>query len=135
MSSVVFPFEKSFSKIFGPIYRPIIAVDFWSRRLREWQEVIAIVDTGADYTLLPRFYADDFGINIKTECRRKTTKGIGGKETVFLYSKMRTHFLGEKWTIPVGFINRDDLPAVLGWKKFLEKFKVTFHHNQTRFEW
>lgn len=100
---------KSFlPKIFGFVYRPIAAVNFWSRRLKEWQEVIAIVDTGADYTLLPKFYAFDFGVNLKTECKRKTTKGVGGKELVFLYPRMKAYFLGRTMTVPVGFINRDD---------------------------
>lgn len=48
MRSVVFPFEKVSSKIFGSLYRPIAVVNSWSRRLREWREVIAIVDTGAE---------------------------------------------------------------------------------------
>lgn len=135
MTSVVFPFEKVPSKIFGKIYRPIAFVNFWSYRLKEWREVIAIIDSGADYTLLPRFYADDFGINVKTDCRRKTTKGVGGEETVFLYPRMKISFLGLGFMIPVGFINRDDIPPLLGRHRFLEKFKVTFHRHQTRFEY
>lgn len=132
--NAVFPFEKVPSKIFGKIYRPIALVNFWCRRLKEWCEIVAIVDSGADYTLLPKFYADDFGINLKKECQRKTTKGIGGEEIVFLYSKMKISFLGQHLSIPVGFINRNDIPPLLGRHKFLERFKVTFDHHQTRFE-
>lgn len=135
MSRAVFPFEKVPSKIFGVVYRPIAAANFWSRRLKEWQGVVAIVDSGADYSLLPRFYADDFGIDVKTECLHKTTKGIGGEELVFLYPRMKVSFLGQEFTAPVGFINCDDLPPVLGRLKFLDKFKVTFHRHQTYFEW
>lgn len=134
MSAIVFPFEKVPSKIFGAIYRPMAVLDFWSYRLKEWCEIVAIVDTGADYTLLPRFYADDFGINVKTQCRSKTTKGIGGEERVFLYSRMKARFLGKELMIPVGFVDRNDLPPILGRHKFLEKFKVTFHRRQTHFE-
>lgn len=134
MSGASFPFERSPSRIFGWVWRPIAAVNFWSHRLKEWQEVIGIVDTGADYTLLPRFYADDFGIDVKADCRRQITNGIGGKETVFIHPEMRVHFLGKKFKIPVGFIDRDDLPPVLGWKKFLEKFKITLHRQKVRFE-
>lgn len=61
MSLTRFPFEKVPSRIFGYIYRPIAVVSFWSERLKEWTEVIAIVDSGADYTLLPKFYAEDCG--------------------------------------------------------------------------
>jgi predicted aspartyl protease len=134
MSGVVFPFERVPSKIFGKIFRPMAFVDFWSYRFKEWCEIAAIADTGADYTLLPRFYADDFGVNLKTQCRRKMTKGIGGGEWVFLYPKMKILFSGKRMVIPVGFVNRNDLPPILGRHKFLEKFKVTFYRHQTRFE-
>lgn len=134
MSGVVFPFEKAASKIFGKIHRPVALVDFWSYRLKEWCEIAAIVDTGADYTLLPRFYADDFGINLKKDCGRKTTKGIGGEEVVFIYRRMKVSFLGKIHSIPVGFLNRNDLPPVLGRHRFLEKFKLTFHRHFTHFE-
>lgn len=134
MSAALFPFERLPSKLFGTIYRPIAAVNFWSRRLKEWREVIALVDSGADYTLLPKFYADDLGVDLRRECLKKTTRGVGGEETVFLYPKMKVSFLGQKLMIPVGFIARDDLPPLLGRHKFLERFKVTFHRHQTRFE-
>ncbi len=132
--SLAFPFEKVHSRIFGTIYRPVAIVSFWSSRLREWREIIGIVDTGADYTLLPKFYADDFGINLKKDCLLKSTKGIGGDERVFLYLKMRISFLGKMLKIPVGFLNRDDIPPLFGRHKFLDRFKVTFSHYQTQFE-
>ena len=134
MNPVVFPFERAPSKIFGSIYRPVAAVNFWSLRLREWCEVIGIVDTGADYVLLPKFYADDFGIRLKRDCKRKTTKGVGGEEGVFLCPKMRVSFLGEAFVIPVGFLNRDDIPPLLGRHKFLDRFRVSFHRHKTYFE-
>jgi hypothetical protein len=134
MSAVVFPFEKVPSKIFRTIYRPIAIAEFWSYRLHEWQEVIGIIDTGADYTLLPKFYADDFGVNLKKDCLPKLTKGVGGDELVFLCSRMKVRFLGQVFKIPVAFLNRDDIPPLYGRHKFLNKFKLTFYRYQARFE-
>lgn len=37
-----------------------------------------IVDTGADYTLLPRFMAEKLGINLEKDCKDFTTFGVGG---------------------------------------------------------
>ena len=134
MRSVVFPYEKFPSRIFGAIYRPVVAVNFWCRRLGEWREVIAIADTGADYSVLPRFYAYDLGIDLKKECSKKRTKGIGGEEHIHIYQKMKVSFLNEVFTMPVGFVSHDDLPPIVGHKRFLEKFKITLHRRQIRFE-
>ncbi|OGX06481.1 MAG: hypothetical protein A3G87_07740 [Omnitrophica bacterium RIFCSPLOWO2_12_FULL_50_11] len=131
---IVYPFEPVPSRIFGRLYRPIAAIHFWSLRLREWQEVFAVVDTGADYTLLPRFYADDLGIDIKKKCRRMKAKGIGGTADVFLYSKMKVSFLGKLLTVPVGFSAQNDIPPLLGRHKFLERFKITLDRRRISFE-
>ena len=131
---IVYPFEPVPSKIFGRLYRPVAAVHFWSLRLREWQEVFAVVDTGADYTLLPRFYADDFGINVRKNCRRMKAKGIGGTAEVFLYPKMKASFLGKHLTFPVGFSAQNDIPPLLGWHKFLERFKIVLDRRHISFE-
>ena len=128
-----FSFDKSSSEIFGYVYRPIANVNFWSRNIKSWVEVIMIVDTGADYTLLPRFCAMDLGINLKKECRIYWTGGIGGREKVYLFREMRVK-LG-KWerNIPVGFIDRDNIPPLLGRQEFLETFEVTLIKHSTTF--
>ena len=43
-------------------------------------DVVALVDTGADYTLLPQMYAKVLGIDLKREGRGFATQGIGGSE-------------------------------------------------------
>ena len=134
VSSVAFPFEKVPSEIFGRLYRPIARASFWSSRLKEWWEVVGIVDSGADYTLLPLFYADQLGVNLKKDCSLKTARGVGGEERVFLCPKLRVSFLGERLMIPVGFLNQNNFPPLLGRYQFLDKFKVTFYRHQTYFE-
>ena len=42
-----------------------------------------IVDTGADYTLLPRFLAPVLGIDLNKDCQKLKTSGVGGEERVF----------------------------------------------------
>jgi hypothetical protein len=92
-----------------------------------------IVDSGADYTILPRFYAIDLGIDLKQDCLSYQTFGIGGSEKVYLLKNTKIR-LG-KWErfIPVGFIDRDDIPPLLGRQEFLETFKVTLASHSTMF--
>lgn len=133
MATLKFAFDKSPSEIFGYVHRPIARVDFWSRKLNGWIRVIMIVDTGADYTLLPRFYAQDLGIDLRRECKTHWTGGIGGREKVYLFREMKVR-LG-KWerTIPLGFLDRDNIPPLLGREDFLETFKITLANHYTSF--
>ena len=85
--NLAFPFRKEKSTIFGSIYRPIAQVSFWSQRYKVWEEITVIVDTGADYTLLPNYLADMFGIDLETEAQPFSTQGVGGKETVYIVPK------------------------------------------------
>ncbi len=54
-----------------------------------------IVDSGADYTLLPFSKAKDLGVDLEKECRRYTTLGIGGAETVYLSKRKLPVKIGE----------------------------------------
>lgn len=92
-----------------------------------------IVDTGADYTILPRFYAYDLGINLHKDCIAYQTFGIGGKEKVYLLKNAKVKFGRWQRFVPVGFLNRDDISPLLGRQEFLEIFKVTFINHSTVF--
>ena len=133
MATLKFPFEKRPSSIFGQVFRPIAKVNFWSNKIKRWVEIIMIVDTGADYTLLPRFYALDLGINLRKDCIPYSTTGVGGAEKVHIFKKAKVK-LG-KWgrVIPIGFLDRDDIPPLLGRQDFLENFKVVFYKHITYF--
>lgn len=90
-----------------------------------------IVDTGADYSLLPRFLAQDLKIDLEEECKAFSTQGIGGSEKVFFLPKIKVK-LG-KWerVIPVGFLERDEVPPLMGRHLFLETFETLFSSDHT----
>lgn len=92
-----------------------------------------IVDTGADYTILPRFYAYDLGINLHKDCMAYQTFGIGGSEKVYLLKNAKVKLGRWERFVPVGFLNRDDIPPLMGRQEFLEIFKVTFINHSTVF--
>ena len=128
-----FPFEITSSGIFGPVARPIAKVDFWSDLSSNWVEIVMLVDSGADYTLLPKFYAEDLGIDLEKDCQAYPTFDIGGSETVYVLKNIKVK-LGEwGFNIPVGFLERDNVPPLLGRQNFLEDFKITFFKHTTSF--
>lgn len=125
-----FPFKKDKSQILGTIYRPMTKILFWSKKGRHWTEVWMIIDTGADYTLLPRFLAKDLKVDLEKDCQVFLTQGVGGSERVYFLPKIKVR-LG-KWerVIPIGFLERNEIPPLMGRHFFLETFKVVFSFNK-----
>ena len=132
---IVFPFERQQTETFGIISRPVADVFFWSKKLTGWIPVKMVVDTGADYTLLPSWLAEKLGINLTKDCRRFATYGVGGKQNVYLAKKGWKARLGT-WEkiVTLGFLGDDNVPPLLGRLHFSETFKVTFVDYKTKFE-
>ena len=124
--SLTFPFRKETSALFGEIFRPTAEVSFWSKKFNLWDEITMIVDTGADYTVLPYYLADEFGIDLENEGEPFYTQGVGGKERIYVVKNQKVK-LGE-WAreIPVGFLERDTIPPLMGRHLFLETFETCF---------
>ncbi|HCS79310.1 TPA: hypothetical protein DIV55_06260 [Patescibacteria group bacterium] len=132
---VTFPFKKEKSAIFGVIQRPIAEVLFQHTEKDLWQPITMLVDTGADYTLLPKFLASVLGVKLVKEVRVIVTKGVGGQSRVFLLKKAVRVKIGDfTRQIPVGFLDNNFIPPLLGRQAFLETFKVTFDRFTVTFE-
>ena len=125
-----FPLERTHSPILGTIHRPIIKVLLNSKDTRHWREVWMLLDTGADYTLLPRYLAEKLGVDVKKDCQIFQTSGIGGTEKVYFLPKIEVKLGDFKRVIPVGFLERDEIPPLAGRHLFLETFKVLFSFNK-----
>ncbi len=92
-----------------------------------------IVDTGADYTLLARVHAAILGVDLRKNCRRVATAGIGGTETVYLLPRLRMRLGPWSRVIPVGFLDRDDVLPLMGRTGCLDTFDVRFARRRTTF--
>lgn len=90
----------------------------------------ALVDTGADLTIFPRFNADHVGADLH-ERNLAHTSGIGEGNVKLFYAEgieLGLQVDGElyRWSAPVWFSESDESPALLGRKGFLEYFTATF---------
>lgn len=128
------PFAYRGKSYLGKIYRPYLHIFFYSKARKAWQPVEVLVDTGADYTLLPQRYADILGINILVDCHPETTIGVGGNENVYQYKKLPVRISRWEKMIPVGFLRRDDIPPVLGRLNCLETLKLIMTNFRTILE-
>jgi len=131
--SISFLFERQPSEVFGTIHRPVVPAQLWSARAGRWVRVVMIVDTGADYTLLARVHAAILGVDLRKNCRRVATAGIGGTETVYLLPRLRMRLGPWSRVIPVGFLDRDDVPPLMGRTGCLDTFDVRFARRRTTF--
>ena len=127
---VVFPYQKEKSDLLGVIYRPMASVSFQSRN-NTWVSVRMIVDSGADYTLLPRYVAKRLQIDLEKDCKQITTHGVGGESYVYFLPKIRVRLGIWERNIPLGFLDGDDVPPLLGRHLFMETFETLFSssHN------
>lgn len=131
---ISFPFKAEVSPIFGEIRRPVAEVFFRDKTHNLWQPVAMLVDTGADYTLLPQFLAVAFGVDLTEDCRGVTTQGVGGTSKVYLLkNKIEAKIGNLKRQIPLGFLDNDYIPPLLGRQEFLETFKVVFEKFHVTF--
>ena len=128
----VFPYELRRSRIYGIVKRPVAKVSFWSQLVDDWLSYTAIVDTGADYTTLPKYAMVDLGISPTKDCVRRTLRGVGGSETVYLMKNPIRILIGQsEYEIPIGFLNTNEIPPLLGRENCLNLFILTFRNFTT----
>lgn len=131
---VSFPFEERDSLIFGKVWRPVALVEFCAiADPTMWTTIRMIVDTGADYTLLPRSYAKALGVSLERDCRPYETLGIGGHEMVYMHPGIRVRLGTWETEVPVGFLERDAVPALLGRQQCLDALSVILEKHVTTF--
>ena len=106
--------------------------EFSSHETGGWVLIEALIDTGSDYTLLPRKYAGLLGVDVAKVCVVETTLGVGGSESIYLLKKgIRIKFGKHEMGIPVGFLERDDVPCLIGRLKCLEKIGLEMKNLKT----
>lgn len=82
-----------------------------------------VVDTGADYCILPASVILDLGIALK-DCERQRASGVGGHEDIFLHRKIRFRIGPWEFVAPVGFLKREGVPPLLGRYRALDIFDL-----------
>ncbi|MGH7772891.1 MAG: retropepsin-like aspartic protease [Candidatus Binatia bacterium] len=130
--SASFPYERRASAIFGTIRRPVAHVELYSAVFQRWIAYTMIVDTGADYCVLPASIAWDLGIKLR-QCEPHTASGIGGQQKVFLHRTAQMRFGSWEFLVPVGFVKRENLPPLLGRYQCLDLFDLRLRAFVTTF--
>ncbi len=125
--AVKFPFEYIGNGRLGKIFRPIAKVNLKSPTINILVDIWMIVDTGADYTILPKHFSDKLRISLDKDCFKEEIFGIGDKQRVFFYKHKVDAKIGPfQRKIPLAFFDNNEVPALLGRLGFMETFDTTF---------
>lgn len=124
---VKFPYEDARRGVFGHIYRPLAKVTLASWDKSKLIDIWMVVDTGADYTILPRHFSQKLRISLERDCFKDVTLGVGGEQTVyFCKHKIKAKIGNFEREIPLAFLDSNEVPALLGRLGFLETFNTEF---------
>jgi hypothetical protein len=113
------------------VVAPLIPVTFHgSRRIK----TLALLDSGADISALPKQVAELIGVDIDGKVCR--SYGVGGSvESVGSWAGVTVSKGHERYTfrLPVrGVMGAYDLPPILGRHGFFDRFSITFDQAQER---
>ncbi len=124
---IKFDYEYVDQGFFGQVFRPVALVSFRSPKSALWTNIWMIVDTGADFTILPKYVSKDLKISLENDCIVDTTKGVGGEQAIYLCKNKITAKIGNvSRIVPLGFFGNDEVPPLLGRLGFLETFDTSF---------
>lgn len=93
---------------------------------------IALIDSGADFTCIPKSLAKVLGLSFDSE---EETAGIGGSVKCYS-SKMKIKVGSDRenysFILPIRVVDDDSIPILLGRAKFFDKFKIIFDQKNNK---
>ncbi len=101
---------------------------------KESFETIALLDSGADISAMPKAIAEILGLDLKA--KRSSAYGIGGKvESIETKVNITIEKGHERYNfrIPIKIIlGRYDFPIILGREGFFDKFVISFNQTEEK---
>jgi len=124
---VKFSFEDNGLTPFGHIYRPVAKVTLKAPSVNKFVGIWMVVDTGADFTIIPRHFSEKLRVSLERDCTKDITLGVGGAQTIyFLKSRISAKIGNMERKIPIAFFDNNEVPALMGRLGFLETFDAEF---------
>lgn len=108
--SIEFPLSPIKTKE-GLVIEPIIPLEIFTPN--GFKRFDFLVDSGADFTLLPRSLAEEVGVDLK-RCRVSKTQGVEGRALIIYPASILINIGKWKKKIRCAFASHDRIPPLLG---------------------
>jgi predicted aspartyl protease len=128
--AISFNFETINTFYLGEIRRPVAKVKFWSEEFQEWQEHTMLIDTGADYSVLPMYMVGLLGLDL-SDAKVVRTRGIEGTRKTSFIEGVKVRIGDHERVIPVGIAHTSRIPPLMGRHMFFETFQTKFAGSKT----
>jgi len=99
------------------------------RTIFGYQAYTFLLDTGADFTMLPRYMADDLGISL-SQCRQIPSFGIEGSALTTYVSTIHVKLAAWDFDLTCLISAKDVTPFILGRMGLFDRFSVTFDNRR-----
>ena len=126
--SIEFPLTPFRTK-YGVLDRPVVAGFLKSGK--RWKRYRFILDSGAEFTMLPRRVARSMGVDLD-EFSRLTVEGIEGGGLRGILAPVPIRIADEQMTVRCFFAERDDSPFLLGRADVFDQFNILFDARRKR---
>jgi len=122
-----FSYKEKESRILGVILRPLIKIEVFSEKYRDWETIDdVLIDTGADLTVLPRFIGESI-INDVTIGEYTEIKGIVPTSLLIAFiHRLKIKAAGKEFETKVAIADSNDVPPILGRYEALDLFNLEF---------
>jgi len=122
-----FSYKEKESRILGVILRPLIKIEVFSEKYRDWETIDdVLIDTGADLTVLPRFIGESI-INDVTIGEYTEIKGIVPTSLLIAFiHRLKIKAADKEFETKVAIADSNDVPPILGRYEALDLFNLEF---------
>ena len=126
--SIEFPLVNKRTR-FGIVPDSLIPVEILTKF--GYQTLQFILDTGADFTMLPHHMADVMDVDLST-CPQGTSYGIEGDGVKVYASKIQIKIGPVELKVRCLFSKREDTPYILGRADLFSIFNITFDNKNRK---
>lgn len=114
--------------------RPMLKLELTSENGKKIQ-VLGLVDSGADQTMVNIQYADFLGIDLsKAETRGMRGIGDGVLPTKLSSFPLKSVELGEEIMIPACYTDSKNVDILIGQEGFFDNYRIKFEKDHDMFE-
>ncbi len=90
-----------------------------------------LVDSGADYSMLPRRFAELLGVDL-SDVPETAVTGVGSSDVATQLGEMTLRVGDTDVTVPCLFSSNENTPYLLGRMGFFSRFNITFDNRRKR---